>query len=158
MTRSFLLTLPLLALATPAFAGGPPATVTCRAYEWAEDYVDAFNSKDANQVAALYDPSFVVTSPYGVFDTAGWVGLTGGAWYAFPDIEWTVVQVVPRGNLITVEYSFEGTFENDFLGYTAVGQHIVGRGLEINELDPKTCKIVETWNYSDAFGFLAQLQ
>lgn len=156
MTRTLILLLPLT-LATTAHAE-PDAVKKCDVEAFAEDYVDAFNSHDADTVRDLYDDDFSVDSPYGTFDADGWTGLTASAWYAFPDMEWSVVQVVAEGDRFALEYAFAGTFTNDFLGYTAAGQSVVGRGMEINELDPKTCEITATWNYSDASGFLAQLQ
>lgn len=146
----------LFALSTSALAKNPKAR--CDVDDLVDDYIAAFNSHDTAELAAVLGEDLAVTSPYGAFDRDGWIALSAGAWYAMPDIRWSVDQIVADDDRIAIEYSFTGTFTNDFLGFVASGQAVVGRGMEINRFDEDTCEIVQTWNYSDAYGFFAQLQ
>lgn len=155
-----LLPLSLLALLPEAAAHGGHGRSghgRCDVDALIEDYLDLFNARATDWTEVL-DPAYVVESPYGSFDLAGWQGLTAGAWAAMPDVQWSVVRAVVDDDRIALEYSFAGTFEHDFLGFVAQGQTISGRGMEMHELDEEDCRIVRTWNYSDAYGFFAQLQ
>ncbi|MEY3213164.1 MAG: SnoaL-like polyketide cyclase [Pseudomonadota bacterium] len=129
----------------------------CDTDDLLDDYLALFNDRQADWTHVI-DPGYAVESPYGAFDLAGWQALTVGAWTAMPDVQWAVERVVVEGDHIALEYSFTGTFENDFMGYVAQNQTIVGRGMEMHQLDLRSCVILRTWNYSDAFGFFAQLQ
>jgi steroid delta-isomerase-like uncharacterized protein len=122
-----------------------------------DDYLNLFNERQADWTGVLH-PDYAVESPYGAYDLAGWQALTTGAWTAMPDVQWATERVVIEGDRVALEYSFTGTFQQDFMGYVAKGQAVVGRGMELHELDLKECRITRTWNYSDAFGFFAQLQ
>jgi predicted ester cyclase len=75
-----------------------------------------------------------------------------------PDVQWSLERVAVDRDLVAIEYTFAGTFENDFLGFVAQGQAVSGRGMEMHRLDRQACRFVQTWNYSDAYGFFAQLQ
>jgi len=143
-----------LATSLPALADDKPKH--CDIDALAEQYIGAFNSRDPDALREVLTADYQVTSPYGTFDREGWIALTGGAWYALPDIQWAIEQTVVEGDKVVFQYSFAGTFTNDFLGYTAVGQWVEGSGLEINQIDGD-CRIVRTWNYSDAYNFLGQL-
>ncbi len=157
MNARLILPLALLTISSSALAK-PTAEHKCDIDALVEAYLDGFSSHDTAAIAATLDPDYAVVSPYGAYDLDGWLSLSAGAWTAFPDMEWHTEKVLVDGDRIAIEYSFTGTFEEDFFGYTAVGQSVEGRGLEINEIDPWSCLIVETWNFSDAFGFFAQLQ
>lgn len=129
----------------------------CDVDDLLDAYLALFNDREADWTHVIA-PDYVVESPYGTFDLAGWQGLTGAAWAAFPDIAWAEERVVVDGDRIALEYSFSGTFTNDFLAFVAQGQQVDGRGMEMHEIDERTCRITRTWNYSDAYGFFAQLQ
>ena len=158
-----LLPLLLLAAAPSAHAGGRGADHSdrgrhgCDVDGLLDDYLALFNERMSDWTSVI-DPGYVVESPYGTFDLAGWQGLTGAAWTALPDISWSIVRVVEEDDRVALEYAFTGTFENDFLGHVAQGQAVAGRGMEMHELDRSACRITRTWNYSDAYGFFAQLQ
>lgn len=149
-----LLSLSLLTPVADAHGGGRRS---CDVDDLLEDYLALFNDR-AEDWTGVLDEDYAVESPYGTYDLAGWQALTGGAWAAMPDIQWSTVRTVVQGDRVALEYSFTGTFENDFLGIPATGATVVGRGMEMHRLDRSACRIVETWNYSDAYGFFAQLQ
>jgi hypothetical protein len=162
MKHTTVITFALVAFATlssTAFAGGGGHHhPKCDVDALIGDYLAAFNSHDPGQLEAILADDYTVTSPYGEFDRDGWISLSAGAWYALPDIQWSEAQVLVDGKRFALEYTFTGTFVNDFPPYAATGNVVYGRGLEINEIDRRACEIVQTWNYSDAFGFFAQLQ
>lgn len=151
---TLLLALPLLTV-TDANAHG--RRHGCDVDDLLEDYLDLFNDRATDWTHVL-DEDYTVESPYGTYDLAGWQALTGGAWTAMPDVQWSLVRAVESGDKVALEYSFAGTFQADFLGIPANGASIVGRGMEMHQIDRSACRIVQTWNYSDAYGFFAQLQ
>lgn len=150
--------LALTTLSTTASAHGWNHRDKCDVDTLVADYLAAFNSHDPAQLEAVLADDYTVSSPYGDFDRDGWIALSSGAWYALPDIRWSQAQLLVDGDRVALEYTFVGTFENDFPPYAATGNVVHGRGLEINEIDRDACEVVQTWNYSDAFGFFAQLQ
>ena len=75
---------------------------------------------------------------------------------AFPDLRYTLEDVVAEGDLVAARYSWRGTHQGEaFLGIPTSGKAILVRGMDFYRL--RDGKIVEHWDNVDELGMLSQL-
>jgi steroid delta-isomerase-like uncharacterized protein len=75
---------------------------------------------------------------------------------AFPDLRYTLEDVVAEGDLVAARYSWRGTHKGEaFLGIPPSGKSILVRGMDFYRF--RDGKIVEHWDNIDELGMLSQL-
>ncbi len=75
---------------------------------------------------------------------------------AFPDIHFTVKEMIAEGDRVVVRVVFNGTHRGEFMGIPATGKSVVVGGVELARLTDG--KIVEEgWHFMDELGLLRQL-
>jgi predicted ester cyclase len=76
---------------------------------------------------------------------------------AFPDLTFTVEEVVAQGDKVAIRWRGVGTFENEFMGQAPTGEKgEPTEGISIDRYDDDG-KLVETWNQWDTLGFLREV-
>lgn len=120
-------------------------------------YFDVFNAGDLSQANTVLTDDYWTQNPLGVFQgLSTYQAVMGGIYTAFPDIHYSIESVIVNGDQIVLEYSFTATHLGDFLGIPATGKVVHGRGMERHLV--RNGKLAKTWNYSDIFGLVAQLE
>jgi steroid delta-isomerase-like uncharacterized protein len=75
---------------------------------------------------------------------------------AFPDLRYTLEDLVAEGELVAARYSWRGTHKGEaFLGIPPSGKSILVRGMDFYRL--RDGRIVEHWDNIDELGMLTQL-
>lgn len=74
---------------------------------------------------------------------------------AFPDLLFTIEDMIAEGDTVTCRWSSRGTHQGPLSGIAPTGKTITVRGLTINRFGGG--KIVEGWVNWDALGMLQQL-
>jgi steroid delta-isomerase-like uncharacterized protein len=74
---------------------------------------------------------------------------------AFPDVHFTLEDVMAEGNKVVVRWTFRGTHEHDFMGVPAAGKRATIMGIAIYRIAEE--KIAEAWVAWDTGGLLRQL-
>jgi predicted ester cyclase len=74
---------------------------------------------------------------------------------AFPDLRFTLEDLVAEGDRVAARYYWEGTQEGEFMGYRPTGQAVRVGGMDFYRL--RDGKIVEHWDRVDELGLLRQL-
>ena len=75
---------------------------------------------------------------------------------AFPDLRFTLEELVAEGDLVAARYSWRGTHKGEaFLGIPPSGKGILVRGMDFFRL--REGRIVEHWDNVDELGMLTQL-
>ena len=74
---------------------------------------------------------------------------------AFPDIQWTVEDILQEGDEVAVRHSWKGTNTGVFRGIAATNKPFTDSGLGIFRF--KDGKIVAAWIQTDRLGFVQQL-
>ncbi len=74
---------------------------------------------------------------------------------AFPDIQFTVEDMLSEGDRVAVHVTFRGTHRGEFLGVPATGRFITSSGAELAILDDGKI-IAAGWQYHDQLGLLRQ--
>lgn len=74
---------------------------------------------------------------------------------AFPDIRWTVDEMLAEGDKVFTRFTWSGTHEGAFLGVTATGRRITVKGMVIDRL--VAGKMADSRILMDTLGMMQQL-
>jgi predicted ester cyclase len=74
---------------------------------------------------------------------------------AFPDIQWTVEDILEEGDKVAVRHSLKGTHTATFRGLAATGTVVTNTGMALFAF--KGDKIIASWTETDRLGFNQQL-
>jgi steroid delta-isomerase-like uncharacterized protein len=74
---------------------------------------------------------------------------------AFPDMTFTVEEIVAEGDTVAVRWSARGTHEGELMGMEPTGEAVDMRGM--NFLHIENGKIAEDWVLWDSLGMMQQL-
>lgn len=73
----------------------------------------------------------------------------------FPDLRFTLEDIVGEDEIVAARYHWRGTHRGSFLGIPPTGKTILVRGMDFYRL--RDDKIVEHWDNVDDLGMLTQL-
>jgi len=108
---------------------------------------------DLGQLARLVSPDYV--GPQGDKGPAGFRAVIVGLRNAFPDIHYTIDDVLADGDRVAVRWHWTGTHKGPFRGFPATGHAVSNPGLGIFRLAGG--KIVAATLETDRLGFLEQV-
>ena len=74
---------------------------------------------------------------------------------AFPDIRWTIDEMVAEGNKVLTRFTWSGTHQGTFLGVPATGRRITVKGMVIDRLEAG--KMADSRILMDTLGMMQQL-
>lgn len=74
---------------------------------------------------------------------------------AFPDLHFTIDQIIDGDNFVTTRYTATGTHKGELRGIAATSKAIKVGGMVINRISRG--KIAESWVHWDALGLMEQL-
>lgn len=74
---------------------------------------------------------------------------------AFPDLKFTITDLVAEGDKVVTHFSASATHKGDFKGIPATGKKITFSGVDIDKIT--NGKFVECWTNIDELGLLQQL-
>ena len=74
---------------------------------------------------------------------------------AFPDLHFTVEDLIAEGDKVVARLTVRGTQQGAFMGIPPTGKHVTVTGIDINRLAGG--KSVEHWLNMDTLGLLQQL-
>lgn len=122
-------------------------------------YEEVFNQKNLAAIDDFVAPDFVNRS-------AAQLGLVSGdlehvkqfvgvVMQAFPDLHYTVEDMVAEGDKVVTRLTLSGTQRGTFMGIPATGKHATVSDIEIFRITGG--KAVETWVQVDFLGLLQQL-
>ena len=74
---------------------------------------------------------------------------------AFPDLQFTIEDMIAEGDTVVVRYTTRGTHQGNFMGIPPTGKQVSGTGMFMDRL--VNGKAVEQWINGDDLGLLQQL-
>jgi len=74
---------------------------------------------------------------------------------AFPDVHFTIDDIVVEGDKAVVRWTWTGTHKSEFMGIPATNKKATGWVIQIDRIVGG--KIAEIWERMDTFGFMQQL-
>ena len=166
VTLAFLLSLSFLVVAAPGHSPGVLAQATPAAQSNLanEEVVRAFFEQVLSQgnmdlIDDLLAPDFVLhVSPDPSQDVQGLEGVMGfvmGLRAAFPDVTYTVEELISEGDSVVVRWVNSGTHQGDYFGIPATGRPVSIGGANLFHLAGG--KLVEEWGFPDSLSILIQL-
>ena len=87
---------------------------------------------------------------------AAWYRQLGAAYFsAFPDIYFTVEEMLAEGDKVMIRYTTHATHRRNVMGIPATGKQVTAWGISIYRI--ASGKIVEEWDSYDNLGVMQQL-
>jgi steroid delta-isomerase-like uncharacterized protein len=123
----------------------------------AMQFVDDFNRRDLDAVAALLAPGFVahwVGRP-DVHGAQAWLAAVAPLLSAMPDFRYHIDAVSAEGELVAMRYHWTGTQTGEMRGIPATGKRLQVEGMVFFQL--RDGKLVEEWAVDDTMGLMQQL-
>ncbi|MEP6995467.1 MAG: ester cyclase [Acidobacteriota bacterium] len=74
---------------------------------------------------------------------------------AFPDLRFTLEELIAEGEIVAARYYWRGTHKGTFLGIAPTGRRLSVRGMDFYRLEDG--RLIEHWEIVDEFGMLSQL-
>ena len=74
---------------------------------------------------------------------------------AFPDLRFTLEELIGEDAIVAARYRWQGTHRGLFLGIAPTGRRLSVRGMDFYRLDDG--RVIEHWDVIDEFGMLTQL-
>jgi steroid delta-isomerase-like uncharacterized protein len=121
-------------------------------------FEEVFNQGRLELVDSLFAPGFTGRGLAGHGGGGpGRVKQTVQHWRAaFPDIRFTVEEMIAEGNNVVVRVTFRGTQQGEFMGVAASGRPVAVSGVEVARVvDGLIAE--EGWHYLDELGLMRQL-
>jgi len=112
-----------------------------------------FNLGDLGLLDELVSPDYV--GPQGARGPAGFKEIVVGLRTAFPDIRYTIEDIVAEDDKIAVRWTWSGTHQGAFRAFGPTGKTVLNSGTGIFRLKAGT--IVAAALETDRLGFLQQL-
>jgi steroid delta-isomerase-like uncharacterized protein len=86
---------------------------------------------------------------------AGYRQFVQGMRHAFPDIHFTIEEMVAENDLVALRYISQATQQRDFMGIPATNKQVTVRGMDIFRI--RNGQIAEAWSIFDQLAMLQQL-
>ena len=88
-------------------------------------------------------------------DLDGYKRFTNGSFSIFPDLQFTIEDMVAEGDKVTTRFTEHGTQQGEMMGAPASSKQVTVTGISISRFE--NGKIVEVWGEFDRLGMLQQL-
>ncbi|HSS37638.1 MAG TPA: ester cyclase [Polyangia bacterium] len=114
---------------------------------------ETFNTADLASIDALVGPEYV--GAQGDKGPAGFKTVVVGLRAAFPDLHYTLDDVIAEGDQVAVRWHWTGTHQGAFRGFPPTGKAVTNTGAGIFRLSGG--QIVAAELETDRLGFLEQI-
>jgi steroid delta-isomerase-like uncharacterized protein len=120
-------------------------------------WVDVWNTQRLDDIDRFVTPGYVRHDPTvpEVHGPEGEKQLAGMYLAAFPDLRFTVEDLVAEGDKVVARYTVRGTHRGELMGIPPTGNQIAVEAMEIYRLEDG--RIAEQWVVMDGLGMMQQL-
>lgn len=126
--------------------------------EFMKKFVEFINSASEKLAHELVSPEaifHVPGRPEPMVGPAGYLMIVGMMREGFPDIQWTVEELISEGDKVAARFTMRGTHHGQFMGVTPTGKPIIVQALNIYHLE--NGQIIKEYSSPDMLGLLAQI-
>ena len=123
-----------------------------------KQFLQFINTADENLAQQLLSPLakfHVPTQAEPLQGPIGYLMIIAMMRSGFPDIQWTLEEMVSEGDKVAVRYTMRGTHQGVFLGVQPTGKPIVVQAINFYRLNDN--QIVEEYGQPDMLGLLKQI-
>lgn len=121
-------------------------------------YEEAWNDRNLDVAKEIHADEWAhhnPSNPEDIAGTDGWIHHFQMATEAFPDVRFTLHDLVAEDDVVVAYWTFTGTHEGEFAGLPATGKQIAVEGFNLHHIQDG--KIIEEWAVRDSLGMLQQL-
>ena len=122
-------------------------------------YEEVFNMGKLEQVDTLIATEYIDHNPIGPGGESGIEGFkqtVRALRFAFPDLRFTVDQMIVNGNQVVTRTTMEGTHKNSFMGVDPTGKQVTVSGFDIFRIADGT--VAERWGTLDGLTLMQQME
>lgn len=116
-------------------------------------YEDCLNTGKLEILDQLIADDYV--GPDGQQGPSGFAATIQGLRQGFPDIQWTVEDLVAEGDKVAIRWSWQGTHLATFRGNPASGKRVTNSAIAIYQF--RADQIVRVWMLTDRLAFFQQI-
>ncbi|MEX0646644.1 MAG: ester cyclase [Balneolaceae bacterium] len=117
-------------------------------------YEECLNKQEFSLLKELVDEDYTGIS--GETGPSGFEGSLRSIIRAFPDIRWTIEDLVAEGDKVTVRWSWQGVHTDTFRNiFPPTQKHVTDHAIAIYQF--RDNKIINAWIQTDRLGFLQQI-
>jgi steroid delta-isomerase-like uncharacterized protein len=116
-------------------------------------YEECLNSGQLELLNQLVDQNFVGIN--GQQGPSAFASIIQELRQGFPDIRWTIEDLIAEGDRVVVRWRWQGTHRGSFRGIPASQKQMTNSAIAIYQL--RDNKVVQTWIQTDQLGFLQQI-
>lgn len=119
--------------------------------------IEVFNKRDWATFDELFAADFVghAASMGDIHGPEGLKQFLTTGFTAFPNLQYTVEDVIAEGDKVVGRYRTTGTHTGEWQGVAPTGKQVTGTGIAIYRIEEG--KAVETWWEADMMGLMQQL-
>jgi steroid delta-isomerase-like uncharacterized protein len=126
--------------------------------EFFKQFVQFINTADENLAQQLISPLakfHVPAEPEPLQGPKGYLMIIAMMRSGFPDIQWTLEEMIAEGDKVAVRYTMQGTHQGEFFGFAATGKSILVQAINFYHLVDD--QIVEEYGQPDMLELLRQI-
>lgn len=126
--------------------------------EFMKKFVELINSASEKLARELVSPEAIFHVPgrsEPMVGPAGYLAIVGMMRAGFPDIQWTVEELISESDKIAARFTMRGTHRGQFMGVLPTEKAITVQALNIYHL--KNGQIIKEYGAPDMLGLLAQI-
>jgi steroid delta-isomerase-like uncharacterized protein len=118
-------------------------------------FINTADAKLASELVSSKATFFVPGRPDPVSGPAGYLEIINMMRSGFPDIQWTLEEMIAEGDNIVARYTMRGTHQGAFMGVPPTGKKIAVQALNIYRFS--NGQILEELGQPDLLGLLQQI-
>ena len=122
-------------------------------------YEEVFNTGTLDQVDTLISAEYIDHNPIGQSGESGIEGFkqtVRGLRFAFPDLQFTIEEILATGDKVVIRTTMQGTHKNSFLGVDPTNKQVTVTGIDIFRIADGV--VVERWGTLDGLSLMEQMQ
>ena len=119
------------------------------------EFINSASEKLAHELVSPEAIFHVPGRPEPMVGPAGYLMIVGMMREGFPDIQWTVEELISEGDKVAARFTMRGTHHGQFMGVTPTGKPIIVQALNIYHLE--NGQIIKEYSSPDMLGLLAQI-
>lgn len=126
--------------------------------EFMKKFVEFINSASEKLARELVSPEAIFHVPgrsEPMVGPVGYLAIVGMMRAGFPDIQWTVEELISEGDKVAARFTMRGTHRGQFMGVLPTEKAITAQALNIYHL--KNGQIIKEYGAPDMLGLLAQI-
>jgi steroid delta-isomerase-like uncharacterized protein len=119
------------------------------------EFLELWNRRDMQRMAQHWAPNMVHHTRTGTYGPSEVFSLMAGFMDAFPDLEFTIDNLVAEGDLVATRMTARATHRKEFMGIPATGRQVCCSVMGLVRI--ASGRIVEHWNIMDELYLMQQL-